>query len=386
MAFALNHHTTRFSYESFALTGRPYAMMIQTPNNIQATALDLDLSGTHNSPELKLLGVSDTHLTVNPEHSGKQHGHLVLAATNRDSAQRQLRVPVCVINGTEPGPTVTMIAGVHGDEYEGAVALQRIARDMAADQIHGRLILVPSLNLPGLRLGHRSSPLDDLDLDLCFPGNPNGSISERLAYEVFERFIRPANLVVDLRSGGSDLLFAPTAAVRFSNDKKHQTISEAAMLAFGAPNSVRLPASSLNSCLQASIQAAGKHYIQTELGGGAGISAETLAVASTGCKNVLRHWGLLRDEIELRASRILEVRDASFYIYATTSGLLEPHAMLGQDVWKGDVLANVIDPENTGRKPDTIKVPRNGVLLATRKGGSVHGGDLLAILADEVQR
>jgi N-alpha-acetyl-L-2,4-diaminobutyrate deacetylase len=359
--------------------------MIQTPNNIQATALDLDLSGPHRSPELKLLGVSDTHITVNPEFTGKQHGHLVLPAFLCDSAQRQLRIPICIISGAEPGPTVTMIAGVHGDEYEGTIALQRMARDLASDQIHGCLILVPSLNVPGLRLGQRSSPLDGLDLDRCFPGNPNGSISERLAYEVFERFIRSADLIVDLRSGGSDLLFAPTAAVRFSSEKKQQIINEASMVAFGAPNSVRLPASSLNSCLQASVQAAGKHYIQTELGGGAGVSAETLAVARTGCHNVLRHWGLLRDEIELRASRMLEVRDASFYIYSTTSGLLEPHAKLGQDVWQGDVLANVIDPENTGKEPDSIKIPRNGVLLATHKGGSVSSGDLLAILADEVQ-
>lgn len=361
-------------------------MMTQTPNSIQATALDLDLSDTHISPELKLLGISDTHITLNPEFPGKQHGHLVLPVAHCDSAQRQLRLPVCIIRGTEPGPTVTLIAGVHGDEFEGTITLQRIARNMSADQINGRLILITSLNLPGLHLGLRSSPLDGLDLDRCFPGDPNGSISERLAFEVFERFIRPADLIVDLRSGGGDLLFAPTAAVRFSTDKKNQAISEAAMLAFGAPNSVRLPASSPNSCLQATIQAAGKHYIQTELGGGAGLSAETLAIAATGCHNVLRHWGLLRDEIELRASRMLEVRDESFYLYSTTSGLLEPHAKLGHEVWQGDVFANIINPDNTGNKPESIKVPRNGVLLATRQGGRVNAGDLLAILADEVQR
>lgn len=386
MAFASENHTTRFSHESSAMTGHSYTMMIQTPHNIQAAALDLDLSDTQTCSELNLLGVADTHLTINPEFPGKQHGHLVLPVSHRDSAQRQLRLPVCMIRGTNSGPTVTMIAGIHGDEYEGTLTLQRMARDLSADAIEGCLIVIPSLNLPGLALGRRSSPLDGLDLDRCFPGNPFGSISERLAYEVFERLIKPANLVVDLRSGGNELLFAPTAAVRFSADKKHQALSEAAMVAFGAPNSVRLPASSPNSCLQAAIQAAGKHYIQTELGGGASVSAETLAIATTGCHNVLRHWGLLRDDMELRSSRMLEVRDASFYVYASTSGLLEPHAKLGQNVWQGDVLAKVINPDNTGSIPDSIAVPRNCVLLATRKSGTVNSGDLLAILADEVQR
>jgi len=361
-------------------------MMIQTTNNIQATALDLDLSDTHNCTEFNLLGMMDAHMSVNIEFPGKQHGHLVLPVTHGNWAQRQLRIPVCIIQGTQPGPTVTFVAGVHGDEYEGTVTLQRMARSLAVDSVSGRLILIPSLNLPGLHLGQRSSPLDGQDLDRCFPGNSTGLTSERLAYEVFERLIRPADLVVDLRSGGSELMFAPTAAVRFSDNQHHQAIAEASMIAFGAPNSVRLPASRPNSCLQAAVQAAGKHYIQTELGGGAGVSAETLAIATTGCYNVLRHWGVLHDAYELRASRMLEVRDASFYVYASTSGLMEPKATLGQEVWQGDILADLINPENTGSAPQSIKVPRNGVLLATHRGGSVSCGDLLAILADEVQR
>lgn len=364
----------------------PPIMKIRKTKNMQSTALDLDLSEPHTSPELNLLGISDTHITINPEFPGKQHGHLVLPVFNRDSAQRQLQLPVCIIRGIETGPTVTLIAGVHGDEFDGTMTLQRMARDLSHESIKGCVILIPSLNLPGLHLGRRNSPLDGLDLDRCFPGNPNGSISERLAHEVLIRLIGPADLVIDLRSGGSNLLFAPTAAVRFSSDKKHQAISEAAMMAFGAPNSVRLPASSSDSCLQATIETAGKHYIQTELGGGASISAESLAIATTGCHNVLRHWGLLGDEIELRASRILEVRDDSFYVYSTTSGLLEPRAKLGQEIWQGDVLASLVNPDNTGSKPESIRVPRNGVLLATHKGGWVNGGELLAILADEVQR
>ncbi len=361
-------------------------MIIQTSNNIEATSVDLDLSDTPSSPQSRLLGVSDTQLTVNPAVSGKQHGHVILPISQRNAAQRQLRIPVCVIRGGEPGPTVTMMAGVHGDEYEGVLTLQSMARDITADSIHGCLILLPSLNPAGLCQGQRNSPWDALDLDLCFPGNPHGSISERLAHVVFEQLIRPADLIVDLRSGGRDLLFAPTAAVRFSTDRKHQAITEAAMIAFGAPNSVRLPPSHPDSCLQAAVQAIGKHYMQSELGGASSVSADTLAISKTGCYNVLRHWGLLHDELELRASRMLEVRDESFYVYSHTQGMLEPQTRLGQEVWQGDVLASVVNTDNTGNSPEPIIVPRNGVLLACNKGGHINAGELLAILADEVQR
>ena len=73
---------------------------------------------------------------------------------------------------------MTLIAGIHGDEFEGPLALQRLGRELDANDICGCLILVPSVNLPAVSNGSRFSPLDGRDLDACFPGASHGTVSE----------------------------------------------------------------------------------------------------------------------------------------------------------------------------------------------------------------
>ena len=156
------------------------------------------------------------------------------------------------------------------------------------------------------------------------------------------------------------------------------------MFAFGAPNCARLPASAPNSCLQGSVEAAGISYIQTELGGGSSCSAETLSIAHAGCLNVLRFAGNIDEDVQLRFSRVVEVRDSSFYVHSKHSGLLAMQARLGANVYRGDELASIFTTDEPGTAGHRIEVPKNSVLLAVRHGGRVKAGDLVAILADEV--
>ncbi len=361
--------------------------MNQTSTRHPTTELDLDLSDTHISAGPALLGVLDTHMSIDPAQPGKQHGHLVLPYSDHQGPAH-LRLPVCSIRGSQPGPTVTLIGGVHGDEYEGALTLHRLAQELKAEAVHGCLLIVPALNSPGIASGTRALPISGENLDLCFPGRLHGTVGERLAREVFERLIQPADLVLDLRSGGRGLQFADSAAVRSVGVRNcsSDALSEAAMIAFGAPNSVRLPPSAGPGCLQATVESAGKAYVQSELGGGGGCTRQALEVARVGCHNVLRYMGVLNEDVQLRASRMLEVRDSSFFVHAPVSGLLEPFAQPGGDVWQGDTLASLVNLDQSAIEPHRVPVPRNGVLLALHHGGPVRAGELIGVLADEVQR
>lgn len=370
--------------------------MNRPPTKVHTVDINLDLPTSAKTFESQLPGAQQTHLTVDLTQIGKQHGHLILPLSKSTVQDGHAMLPVCVIRGGKPGPTVTLIAGVHGDEFEGPITLQRMAKELTSDLIHGCLILIPCVNLNGLRRSKRRSPYDGKDLDTCFPGKAVGSISDRIAYELFERLIKPADLVLDMRSGGATMNFAPLVAVRSSNGQrvrnlstpnaaqKRQLDSEAAMTAFGAPYCLRMPASAPNSCLQGAVEAAGIPYLQTELGGGAGSNAETLSIAWVGCHNVLRQQGLLEEDIELRSSRIFEITDNSFYVYATSEGILEQHVRLGSNVYQGDPLVSIVPMGNTGDQAHALKVPKNGALLAIRHAGPVEPGDLVAILADEV--
>ena len=108
------------------------------------------------------------------EAEGRQLGHLDVPHSSNDSAWGALRVPIAVI-GHGRGPTLLFTGGNHGDEYEGPIALLKLARELAPETIEGRLILLPALNLPAVLAGTRVSPIDQINMNRAFPGDPRGT-------------------------------------------------------------------------------------------------------------------------------------------------------------------------------------------------------------------
>lgn len=352
--------------------------------NLRKAAIDLDLSDpSMGNPPLYSDGF--TTLTIDMALHGRQQGHLCLPSADPVSPMCQLRIPVCVLTGERPGPTVTLLSGIHHDEFDGPIALQDLIQTLSIQHISGRIIILPRLSPQVKNNRYPHSAANSPNMDFCFPGDPHGSDSFRIAYEVLQRFIKPADWVVDIRSGGKSIQYSDSAVVRFNEDKPWQRETEGAMIAFGAPNSVRLQTFSKLPCLQSAVTALRKHYVQACIGGGAGCTVNSLNTTRSGCRNLLRHCGCLDSEFELSSTRLLEVRNHSDYVFAPASGLLEPCVHLGREIWKGEPLARILSAENPEREPTTIDVPRDSVLLAYHRGGPVSSGDLLAILADEVQ-
>ncbi len=309
---------------------------------------------------------------------GKQHGFLNLPiAANLGCVQ----IPLCVIKHGE-GPTVTLISGVHGDEFDGQIALQQLAMEIDVSSINGTLIIVPAANPPAVAQGTQCSPIDQLDLDWCFPGNSTGFLSEQIAAALSEHVLNPAELVIDLRSGGMDNMYAPLAAVHFNADNPdQQALSEQHMIAFGAPFSARLlPTAGMNS----SVAAQNKRYISAYLGGAGSCSETNIHIAKIGCLNVLATMGLLNQELILRSTRMLETRTDANYVLSPTSGQLEVCRELGDDVYRGNPIAKIYNAGRTGEPPMVIAADRNGILMAKHSNGRISQGECIAIVADEV--
>src|SRR5687768_2004596 len=86
-----------------------------------------------------------------------------------------LALPVAELTGSRPGPTWLLVAGVHGDEYEGPEAIRRAVARLAADRdFSGRVIALPIANPAAYARGSRLTPEDNANLNRSFPGNPNG--------------------------------------------------------------------------------------------------------------------------------------------------------------------------------------------------------------------
>src|SRR5882757_2150210 len=111
-------------------------------------------------------------------------------------------VPVIDITGAADGPQLTVISGVHGCEYASMAGVRRWAAALDPARLRGRVRVVPVLNITGFRA--RSPfvvPEDGKNLNRCFPGNPEGTLAERLAHAAFTQLISGSDAYVDAHCG-----------------------------------------------------------------------------------------------------------------------------------------------------------------------------------------
>jgi N-alpha-acetyl-L-2,4-diaminobutyrate deacetylase len=317
--------------------------------------------------------------TIDFERDGVQHGFLKLPYSHDLSAWGSIMIPITQVKNGQ-GPTALLTGGNHGDEYEGPIALYKLAQDLTADQVTGRVIMVPAMNYPAFRAARRTSPIDAGNMNRVFPGRPDGTITERIA-DYFQRVLLPkADYVVDIHSGGKTLDFVPFAAAHILEDKKQQAACVAAMEAFGAPYSVMLLEIDSAGMYDTAAEEMGKVFLSTELGGGGSATAETVAIADSGLRNLLRHAGILAGEVERRSSRKLDMPDDKCFVFSESSGLLEMTVDLGARVREGEPVARVYNMERTGQAPDEYCARRDGMLVGRHFAGLVQMGDAIAVI------
>jgi predicted deacylase len=113
-----------------------------------------------------------------------------------------LEVPAVELTGSGDGPRLTVLAGVHGCEYAPMAAVRRWVRQLAQRELRGRVVAVPVLNLPAFQARTPFVvPGDGKNLNRCFPGDPAGTLADRLAHAAFTELIAGADAVVDVHAG-----------------------------------------------------------------------------------------------------------------------------------------------------------------------------------------
>jgi len=318
--------------------------------------------------------------SVDFDADGVQPGFLKLPYSRDDAAWGAIMIPVTVVRNGK-GPTALFTGGNHGDEYEGPIALFDLATSLPADEIAGRVIIVPAMNYPAFRVGRRTSPIDNGNMNRVFPGRPDGSVTEKIA-DYFQRFLLPlADFVLDIHSGGKTLDFLPFAAAHILPDKALQARCVAAMEAFCAPYSVMLLEIDNVGMYDTAAEELGKTFLSTELGGGGSASARTVAIAKRGVRNILKHAGILSGEIEQQRSIRLSMPDGSCFVTGESTGLLELCADLGDSVRQGQMIARVHSVERSGLAPVEYCAGIDGILVGRHYPGLTQPGDVLAVVA-----
>jgi len=120
----------------------------------------------------------------------------------RDSA---LKIDVAVIRGTKPGPTVAFVSGSHGTEYTSIIAMQRLIGRIDAKQLAGTVIIVPLINVASFTsMTPHVNPIDRKGMNSSYPGDPNGTQTERALAAIAKDVVAPADIVIDLHGGDLD--------------------------------------------------------------------------------------------------------------------------------------------------------------------------------------
>jgi len=301
------------------------------------------------------------------------------------SAYGWIGIPIVVIkNGT--GPTVLLTAGIHGDEYEGQIALMKLCQELQPADVRGRIIILTAANFPAVIAGLRTSPIDDLNLNRAFPGDPNGPPTAAMADYIENELLPRADFSIDLHSGGSSLMYLPSAlACRVQSDElsKRQTDM---LKAFAAPISCLVEVHGEDRIMLAAAARANVPAIGTELGGGGTTSLESISVAVQGVDRVLRHLGFTPDRgggEPTHANRLMEICGSDYFVYSPDYGIWEPLADLGDDVQQGQPAAKVFFPTMPWRQPVLAHFQHDGTVLCKRTPGAVERGDCLFHLATE---
>ncbi len=280
-------------------------------------------------------------------------------------------VPVTVLHGSRPGPVVTLLGAVHGDELVGPLALTYLCGQnfMGPEEIldpstlSGTLRIVPIVNLPGYRRRVRYFP-DRRDLNRAFPGNPDSNTTSRVADRLWKLIINSSDYVVDFHTAAKGRTNLPQIRANLAHPGSNKIGR-----AFGIETILDTegPRGSLRRVANANDIAC----ITYEGGGSDEADPESVQVSIFGIINLLRSLRMIPGYPSKPRFRILA--SGSVWIRSDQGGLLDVLAPAGSFVEKGEIVATVTDPEIPGEDHDILS-PERGLLISTATHPFVNSG------------
>ncbi len=326
-------------------------------------------------------GRSGLSADIDLHAEGKGTGFVRVPHSVHRSAYGWIPVPIVRIRNGE-GPTVLLVAGNHGDEWEGQIGLGNLIRHIEPDDIRGRLVILPSANFPAALEGRRTSPIDQGNLNRAFPGDAHGTITQQIAYWIEHALLPGCDYACDFHSGGSSLIYVPSALVAHHPEPAILEKTIGLAKALGAPVTFISRAPGGDRAFTSAASRQGVVALTTELGGGGFVTPQSLSIAEQGMRRVLAHVGLLRGAVPPPAStRLMESLGNDYYVYATEGGLFEPLVELGEEVSAGQPAGRIHFHHTPWREPAVVAFQRSGLVICKRVPARCERGDCLFQLA-----
>ena len=283
-------------------------------------------------------------------------------------------VPVIELAGAD-GPRLTVLAGVHGCEYAPMAAVRQWTHALAGRELRGSVRAVPVLNLPAFRA--RSPfvvPDDGKNLNRCFPGDPSGTVADRLAHAAFTQLIEGSDALVDAHAG--DMVEALEPFALYDAGASEDRARELAA-GYGLGYVIRQepgPGRAVGGTTSTAAAEIGIPAIIAEAGGCGLVEPAAVAAHVRGLDRVLALLGMTSDpapdgDAPVHLGRFLWLRAAS-------EGWWEPTVRPGERVAAGQVLGTVSSLDGA-QVLQSVTAPAPGVPMFITSSPAVAANGLL---------
>jgi predicted deacylase len=283
----------------------------------------------------------------------------------------ELTMPVHVLNGEEPGPTLFLTGALHGDELNGVEIIKQVIRQTPLRRLRGCLLAVPVVNVFGFINRSRYLP-DRRDLNRSFPGRDSGSIAARLANLLAEEVLAKADFGIDLHTGAVNRTNFPQIRANLDDPQTRRLA-----LAFGAP--VVIDAALREGSLRQFAAEKGVQTLVYESGEALRFDELSIRVGVNGIARVMRTLGMLPERKRAEPPAEPLIARSTTWVRAPVSGMFRTRGRLGDRVEKGQLLGRVSDP--FGEVIIDVCAPVGGLVIGRSTSPLAHEGDALFHIA-----
>ncbi|MUV90354.1 deacylase [Halapricum sp. CBA1109] len=299
-------------------------------------------------------------------------GRLTVGETRDGST---VGLPVAVVNGSQSGKTLYVQAASDGDELNGVGVIQQFVPQLDPAALSGTLLIVGIVNYHAFQVAEHRNPIDDTKMNRAYPGDENGTSTERIAAATFDAATR-ADLIVDLHQGSTSRMINETRVRCGSRHRMHKDCLELAKV-FGCGHV--LDQKGPDGQLARAGPDEGIPTIDPELGGCVGWDLDSIDIGVRGLFNVLRYYDFLPASVTTET----QTRAGGFDQYgAPAGGLVEFDVDLGDPVSRGDRLYRITDVFGTTK--DTVTADTEGIVWRTRRLPQVATGEYVCSVGIDV--
>lgn len=284
-------------------------------------------------------------------------------------------LPVCVINGSEQGRTLYIQAASDGDELNGVGVIRRLVPQLDPADLTGTILIVGIVNYHGFQVAEHRNPIDDTKLNRVYPGDENGSSSERIAHATFQ-IAKQADLALDLHQGSTSRMLNE---VRIRCGRHHRLHTDCLELAKVFGTGYVLDQKGPEGQLARVAVEEGIPTIDPELGGSVGLDEASIESGVNGIVNILKGYGFLSGSVETTS----QTRASGFDRYnAPAGGLVRFKQELGGRVRRGEQLFELTDV--FGNQKASVTADAGGIFWRCRRLPQVATGEYVCSIGTDV--